>query len=378
MMKAALFSIASLIGIVAMSINTHATESAIASAKPAAPLIPERFIPSINDDRNLDFQTVYPEPDAKGIQIMKNSDMVIDSRGNLYVTGPMLINDQGYGHSSLSKITPAGVISIQTLLMSEQLTSMAIDAHDNIYLSIYSGSGLEDSHAGGGYSMIPKFISDLTRPSSFFTVRKLQPDGQLSMFIPKNKSDCFFSFAVDSNGVLYSDSCNSLIKISSRGFTGRKRESLIDFTENANSIEHSAPAMAIDGDNNLIYVEHNVPKGKNGQSKSTGTDDSYDLIKKISSAGGISNIAGTNESVDISDGVAAKGSFKNISSLAIDSKGGIYVLERQKNTIRKISGEVVSTLVIDAGADVISISIHGNNLYILRKSGIDIVRNLSL
>lgn len=380
-MKVALLTLTSLIGIATMSINVHATEPSLSAENPTASahLIPERFIRSINDDRNLDYQTLYPPSDAKGIQIMRNSDLVIDSHGNLYVTGPKLINDRGFGASSLSKITPAGAVSILTLSMNKQLTSITIDSQDNIYLSVYSGSSLGDSNAGGGgYSLVPKFLSDLTRESNYFTVRKLQPDGHLSMFIPKNKSEWFFNFAVDSNGVLYSNSYLRLIKITDRRVMGRKTESLIDFSVGSISVERSASAMVTDGDNNLVYVEHNVPSDNSAQVKPTRTDDSYDLIKRISTTGDISDIAGVKAAVNSNDGIASKAGFKNVSSLAIDSKGSIYVLEAEKKTIRKISGGVVSTLVSDTGADALSIAIQGTDLYILRQTGIDVVRNLPL
>lgn len=377
-MKAASLTLSVLIGLATMSFNTPAAELSVAKEKSVttAPLVPERFIPSINDDRNLDFQTVYPEPDAKGIQIMKNSDMVIDTRGNLYVTGPRLINDEGFGTSALSKITPDGVISILTLPMNEQLTAIAIDSHDNIYLSVYSGSGVGDSHAGGGYSMVPKFISDLTSKSPFFIVRKLQPDGKLSIFIPKNKSDCFFNFAVDGNGVLYSDSCSSLIKISKRRGIGSKKETLVDFSVGAARMDRSARAMVIDGENNLIYAENSFIRGGNTPNQSNNVGVSYDLIKKISPAGDVTDIAGIKIEGDA--GVADKAGFKKISSLTIDSRDNIYVLEPQQKTIRKITNGVISTLVNDTGEDAMSIAIHGDNLYILRESGIDVVRNLSI
>lgn len=362
-----------------MSINTQATSSPISNAKlsASATLIPEPFVRSINDDRDMD-QTLYPSPDANGIQIMKNSDLVIDSQGNLYVSGPILISEKGYGASALSKITPAGGISIVTLSISEQLTSMAIDSQDNIYISAYSGPGYSDSNAGGGgYSMVPKFISRLTDVSPFFTAYKLQPDGQLSLFIPRTEKDCFFNFAVDSNGALYSDSFQGLIKMSNRRFLGRKKELLINFAAGSTALERSAPAMATDRENNLIYVEHNILRG-NAQNKPEEIDGSYDLIKKISPAGDISTIAGIQASAESKDGSADKAAFQNITSLAVDSKDNIYILESKKKTVRKLSAGIVSTLVSDVGTDAISIAMHGDKLYILRKAGIDVVRNLPL
>ena len=73
-------------------------------------------------------------------------------------------------------------------------------------------------------------------------------------------------------------------------------------------------------------------------------------IRKISTSGVVSTVAGTAGQSGNSDGAGSSARFNAPSNLAVDSSGTIYVSDTNNHTIRKIVGDVVSTVAGQPGA----------------------------
>lgn len=308
--------------------------------------------------------------------IVDESKMAVDSMGNAYVTGSPRVNDEGYAFNLLHKISPSGNVSPIDLDISNRIVNIAIDRKDNIYLSEYTPS------YGGSRSGDPfPWLSLLFRTDSYFNIHKISAQGEKSRFFGKSKKDSFYNFTVDDNGIIYTSSYGRVKKITTKLFLTTNK-TIIDYkappysTDPYNS-QFSASIFVVDRESNLYYVERFSPKRieeSNGTSQRSDIKP-YDVIKKITPRGDITLIAGSDQSIGSVDGAGDQAGLESISSLCIDDKGNFYALESKNKTIRKInSSGIVTTLFTDV--DALSISIHETNLYILKKTGVDIVRNL--
>jgi hypothetical protein len=81
------------------------------------------------------------------------------------------------------------------------------------------------------------------------------------------------------------------------------------------------------------------------------TDRQGHAIRKITSAGVVTNFAGSATSAGSAEGSASTARFRNPAGLAVDGAGNIYVADRQNHTIRKItSAGVVTTFAGNPGS----------------------------
>ena len=106
------------------------------------------------------------------------------------------------------------------------------------------------------------------------------------------------------------------------------------------------------------------------------------LIRKISSAGGVTTFAGSGRE-DFKDGTGTEAQFDDPFSVAVDSSGILYVADRDNNRIRKIiiSTKVVTTIAGDGTAATFN-SPHGvavdssGNVYVA-DTGNDRIRKIT-
>ena len=78
-------------------------------------------------------------------------------------------------------------------------------------------------------------------------------------------------------------------------------------------------------------------------------DSGNHTIRRITSAGIVSTFAGGASSLGSNDGAALSARFNRPSGVAVDAAGNVYVADTVNNTIRRISGGVVSTIAGLAG-----------------------------
>ena len=74
------------------------------------------------------------------------------------------------------------------------------------------------------------------------------------------------------------------------------------------------------------------------------TDTENHLIRKITATGTVSTLAGDGTAGDNDDNTGTSAQFNKPSGVAVDSSGNVYVADRDNNKIRKITGNVVTTL----------------------------------
>lgn len=353
----------------------------------------ERFVKSMGDDRDLDFQVMEPSgPESKSkIYIKNNSRMAIDSKGNIYVTGPKWVTKEGFAANGISKISPAGVVTPVRLNISAGIDGIAVDKSDNVYLYEYYSSPGNAGRGGSEYSMFPAW-ERLWTTKRFSRIYKLTPDGSLKTFLGKNRDDLYDNFNVDSKGILYVGSYRGLKKIDPSFFGSTKvilaynNNPFSKFDQaNPKTVFYFQPSIsqtAMDSNDNLFYVERYYPSkieiNEYGMPSESGADgQQHAIIMQYSSNGKSTVLAGINKSIGAVDGVGATAGFEQLTGLCIDDKGNLYTAEKAAETIRKIDQNGnVSTIATNIGNDVLDVAVHGNSLYILRKTGVDIIRKL--
>ncbi len=365
----------------------------------------------VADSNNMSVRTITPEGVVStlagpAIQNMKfntteKTQIVLDSKGNIYATGRNPIAN------TINKITPQGVGSVIPLNMSSSIRALAVDSKDNVYLNEQKDTYSEAGRGGSEYSPVPKFLR--FQEKGYSKIHKLSPSGNLTTVVGKT-SEVFFDIAVDTAANIYIASTNQLKKITPRAFLPNKTQVLVDYDfnpfENVDRSKASVmefkeafPSQLItDKENNLYFIEHSyisVRKVESDGAVSVGGkrgegQGSHFEIKKITPSGKITVIAGSDKNLGAVDGVGAAASFDFPKNLCIDSKNNLYILESKLQTIRKIDPNgKVSTIIGKAGenkfiegplpagiTNTLSMTVHGNSLYIVMQNGMAVVRDL--
>jgi gliding motility-associated-like protein len=250
--------------------------------------------------------------------------IVTDASGNIYVADA--------GNNQIKKITPGGIVTV--LAGSGTVGSadgpgasasfarpwgIAIDKQGNIYV------------ADAGNNKIRKIL-----PSGF--VSTVAGSGARGSNNANGTSATFNNpggIAVDKAGNLYVvDSDNNLIrKIDLNGtvsiFAGNGQYSSIDGT-GTDAGFYNPHGIAIDGNGYLFIADGN------------------NRIRKISPDAMVITFAGNNSGH--ADGVGAAASFYFPNSIAIDSKGNLYIADTGNNLIRKIGPDGNTITIAGSGS----------------------------
>jgi sugar lactone lactonase YvrE len=299
--------------------------------------------------------------------------VAVDESGNVYVADS--------SNSVIRKVTSAGEVSTVAASVGFYLPDgVAVAASGNVYAS--SGSTIRRISSAGEAIILAgndQSLGDddgVGTAALFFEPKGLSVDGDGNVFVADSQNHSIrkitsarvvttlagsagflsnagsvdgtgaaarFSapvgVALDGGGNVYvADADNSSIrKITSAGvvstLAGAPR-----FTGSTDDVGPAARfynprAVVVDGSGNVFVAD-------------TGNH----TIRKITAAGEVSTLAGTAGSAGSLDGPLSTALFNQPYGVAIDASGTLYVADAGNNTIRKITGGVVSTLAGTAGS----------------------------
>ncbi|WDF78060.1 IPT/TIG domain-containing protein [Mucilaginibacter sp. KACC 22773] len=236
---------------------------------------------------------------------------VADALGNVYVT-------EG-NNNLIRKITPAGIVS--TFAGSGEIGNtdgdgtaasfnypyrLAVDAANNLYVSDGRDNGL---------------------------IRKITPAGVVTT-LARGVKGAGLTVAADGTVFVANERNSSIVRVTTTGAVSRYAGDVVDGSANGSIYGSSTPpsfysptGVAIDPSGNL-YV----------------SDADNFKIRKISSAGIVSDLAGSTNGY--ADGTGAAAKFSGLNAIAIDGIGNLYIADGANNAIRRVTPTgVVTTLV---------------------------------
>ena len=269
--------------------------------------------------------------DGTGAAVQFNGPMglALDGSGNVLVADT--------DNDTIRQITPVGVSS--TIAGSASVLGIS-NGGSGVAATFNTPYGVATDKSGNVY------VAD----TSNNVIRKITPAGVVSVFAGSgsvgsgNGAAATASFnnpddvAVDSSGNVYvADTGNDLIrKISSSG----QVSTLAGVAGTAGAVDgilgvgtFNGPSSLAVASNGTVYV----------------ADELSSTIRAITPSGTVSTLAGSAGVAGSTDGAVAAARFNFPSGLTLDSSGNIYVADSGNNTIREISGGVVSTIAGSVG-----------------------------
>jgi sugar lactone lactonase YvrE len=341
---------------------------------------------------------------VKGMSFLTNesSQVVIDSKGNIVTAHRGLIDS--ISTTMVKKITPEGARSQVNLYLSGEVHSLAIDSSNNIYLSERKDAESQGNGGGSGYSPLPRSVIEFFREKGYSKIYKISPSGRVTKVVGKT-SDIFHDTTVDAEGNIYIAASDQIKKIIPRKFWLNKTQVIVEYSRKSINVDRDKPSkkeytvaypisLITDEQSNLYFIERSYTEVRT-------VDEDHIIhfewksgvrfkIKKITPSGKVTVIAGSDQAIGAVDGMGASASFDNPKSLSVDSNNNLYVLESGLQTIRRIEPNGnVTTIVGQSGVNkfiegalpgalenALSITVHGNSLYIVLNNGLALVRNL--
>jgi sugar lactone lactonase YvrE len=259
------------------------------------------------------------------------SSVALDASGNVYVADTLF--------STIRKVTPGGVVSTLAGSVGNSGSSdgtgsaakfngpsgVSVDGSGNIYVADNGNCSIRKVTPGGVVSTLAGLAGSLGSSNGSGSAARF--------FYPT-------SVAVDSSGNVYvADSGNNTLRkvvpggvVSTlAGLAGSPGSS--DGTGNAAQLSSPAGVM-VDGSGN-VYV----------------ADQSNQTIRKVTPGGVVSTLAGRPGYIGRVDGTGSAARFDFPQGVAVDASGNVYVADTFNYTIRKVTpAGVVSTLAGLAGS----------------------------
>ncbi len=237
--------------------------------------------------------------------------LVFDAAGNL------IVND--YGTMVIRRITPDGIVSTLSVgpekfdknrndqeIEYGEIDGMVADADGNVYVADRSNG----------------------------KIRRISPSGDVLTFVRNKKNE------------RYNEPSGLMLAPGGDIFICQRDGNILKVKDGGIVVSLSGPVYpTISQDGPALEARFSGPSGitadHNGNLYLT---DYRHTIRKISSSGVVSTIAGMIDQRGSSDGIGTEARFNMPSALTLDSKGNLYVSDRQNHSIRKIdTGGVVTT-----------------------------------
>jgi len=270
---------------------------------------------------------------ATAAQLNNPTGIAVDGSGNIYIADEnnQVIREVSGGIISTIAGTPdsnsySGDGGPATSAILSNPVGVAVDGSGNIYIAdagnqiireitggiINTIAGIPDSSGGGGDGG-PATAAKLTGPASI---------------------------AIDGAGNIYiADQYNQLIrKVSSSGIITTVAGNIVNIGYRGDGgLATSVPVR--------LHGPHGVAKDASGNIYIA--DATNNVIREVNTAGIISTIAGNDQygAGDAGDGGSAThATLNNPVDVAVDASGNIYIADQNNNTIRKVSGGIITTI----------------------------------
>ncbi|WP_422976349.1 hypothetical protein [Undibacterium sp. TC9W] len=250
-------------------------------------------------------------------RFLRPKALVFDAAGNL------IVNDAG--EMIIRRITPAGIVS--TLSVGPEKFDKNKNDQEIEYGEI---DGMVADADGSVY------VAD----RSSGKIRRIKPSGDVHSFVRNKKNE------------LYSEPSGLILAPDGDIFICQRDGNILKVKDGGMAASLSGPVYpTISQDGPALEARFSSPSAitadHNGNLYLT---DYRHTIRKISSSGVVSTVAGMIDQRGSNDGIGTEAQFNIPSALIFDSKGNLYVSDRENHSIRKIDAAgVVTTFAGKAG-----------------------------
>ena len=285
--------------------------------------------------------------------------VAVDTSGNLYVADRTM--------HAIRKITPSGEVTTLAGLAGSpgnrdgmasearfnRPTGVAVDASGNVYVAdaenrtirkisvdgrvttlagVAGSLGSKDGNGSVARFWQPTGVAVDARGNVYVTdsgnhsVRKISAGGEVTTFA--TIYSYLYGVAVDAKGNVYVTGGNPPVVLGPpdplAGRIGRISPAgefsfVLDAAGNAIGIDY-VDGIAVDTRGNVYVAEY-----------------LNHTIRKVSASGEVTTLAGLAESPGALDGAGSAARFRNPRGVAVDTRGNVYVTDRENDTIRKVS-----------------------------------------
>ena len=299
----------------------------------------------------------------------------IDSSGNLYVAEA--------GNRAIRKITPSGLVTTFADGSDGQFGAprgVAVDAGGVVYVTDYNAHAIKKITAAGvisTYAGTPPTTgsTDGTTSAALFNAPSgIAIDSANNLYIADTTNNTIRKISAAGSVTTLAGLAGRTGSLDGKGADARFEDPYSAATDSAGNMyvtdatDHTIRKISADGTVTTFAGKGGTYGSSNGSGtaalfnspKGIATDSSGNvyvadtgnkIIRKITSAGGVTTLAGTAGQGGSLDATGTAARFNNPTGVAVDSSGNIYVIDSESSILRKITpAGVVTTLAGSAGA----------------------------